>query len=474
MTKNNPVRLIPLAAALLGIILIIIWQLSCTFEDLPERVPHIDKSTEKQPQEKFTGSLNGKLEKFDGKPDALKDCWPRFRGKNFDGIYQNDNIDLARTFPADGPKILWEIPLGEGHAGAVIYAGRVYILDYDRTDQKDMLRCLSLTDGKDIWRYSYPVKIKRNHGMSRTVPAVSDKYIVSIGPKCQVLCLDVLTGEFRWALDLVKQYQTKVPLWYAGQCPLIDEHNRAIIAPAGKDIMMMAVDCDTGKTAWTTPNPHHWQMTHSSIIPMECDGKRMYIYCASGGVVGVSADDGKILWETTDWMIRTATVPSPVVIDQHRIFFSGGYNAGSLMLRVFKDKQRYHTETLFKLEPTVFGAEQHTPILFNNHIYGVRQEDEQMVCLDLSGNVIWSSGTTHRFGEGPGSAPYMIANGLIYALNNAGLLRLIEATPTKYHQLAQAQVITDAHDPWGPMALADGRLIIRDLTRMYCLDISAP
>ena len=63
-------------------------------------------------------------------------------------------------------------------------------MDYDREKKQDAVRCLSLADGKEIWRYSYPVAVKRNHGMSRTMPAVTDKYVVGHGPKCHVACLD--------------------------------------------------------------------------------------------------------------------------------------------------------------------------------------------------------------------------------------------------------------------------------------------
>ena len=48
-----------------------------------------------------------------------------------------------------------------------------------------------------------PVAVKRNHGMSRTVPAVTDKYVVAIGPKCDVSCLDPATGKPYWLIDLV-------------------------------------------------------------------------------------------------------------------------------------------------------------------------------------------------------------------------------------------------------------------------------
>jgi outer membrane protein assembly factor BamB len=273
-----------------------------------------------------------------------------------------------------------------------------------------------------------------------------------------------MTGQFRWMLDLVRDFGATVPPWYAGQCPLID-NDKAIIAVGG-DALMVAVDCETGKIIWQSPNVHRWVMTHSSVIPTEFAGKRMYVYCASGGVVGISSEDGSILWENAEWKIRVANVPSPVVASDGLIFLSGGYNAGSMMLRLAEDAGKWRAETLFKLEPEVFGAEQQTPILFDGHIYGVRQ-DKQMACIDLKGNLIWASGSNKKFGLGP----FMIANGLIYAMNDSGLLRVIEATPAGYVQLAEAKVL-EGPDSWGPMAVAAGRLILRDLNRMICLDIT--
>jgi len=49
-------------------------------------------------------------------------------------------------------------------------------------------------------------------------------------------------------------------------------------------------------------------------------------------------------------------------------------------------------------------------------------------------------------------------------------LRLIEAGTAGYHELASAQVLA-GQEVWGPMALSDGRLVLRDLTKMICLDV---
>ena len=49
---------------------------------------------------------------------------------------------------------------------------------------------------------------------------------------------------------------------------------------------------------------------------------------------------------------------------------------------------------------------------------------------------------------------------------------MASATPDGYRRMAQSEIFPNGHDAWGPMAIADGRLIVRDMTRMTCLDLS--
>ena len=461
---SKAVNWIPAAFGLVALAAVAAWLASGPRKPLVLRVPGTDQPAGSDAMSYTNAVLAGKLTVATGKPAAFSGAWPQFRGSDHDGISKTEK-HLARTWDNSGPRALWETEVGDGYAGAVVLNGKVYLMDYDRDQKQDALRCLSAEDGAEIWRYAYPVSVKRNHGMSRTVPAVTEQFVVAMGPKCHVVCLDSTTGSLRWGLDLVKQYGATVPPWYAGQCPLID-NGTIILAVGGPNALLMALRPDTGATLWQTPNPHGWKMTHSSIMPMELDGERMYLYCANNGVVGVSAKDGTILWETTAWKISIATVPSPLVLPGGRVLLSGGYNAGSLMLQVSKEQGRWQARTLFKLEPEVFGATQHTPIFFENHIYGVRP-DGRFVCLDLEGKSLWASPGSDQFGLGP----FLVADGLIFAMNDAGLLRLIEATPQKYHSLSEAHVLK-GRESWGPMALSDGRLYARDLTRLVCLDVA--
>ena len=227
---------------------------------------------------------------------------------------------------------------------------------------------------------------------------------------------------------------------------------------------MMAVDCETGEVVWKTPNPEQWEMTHCSILPMRFAGQDTYVYPGSRGVAGVSAKDGKLLWQTDVWYLRT-NVPTPVHCGDGKIFLSAGYNKGSMMLQLQQKDGKVVPEVLFELPPDVFGSEQQTPIYYEGYIYGVRP-DKQLVCMDPSGQVTWASGSENKYGIGP----YMIANGMIYVLDDDGVLSLVEATPDGFKKLAQAKVL-HGHDSWGPPVLIDGKLLVRDMATMVCLDV---
>ena len=53
---------------------------------------------------------------------------------------------------------------------------------------------------------------------------------------------------------------------------------------------------------------------------------------------------------------------------------------------------------------------------------------------------------------------------------NTGMLRLVEASTKEYIELASAQIL-HGEDVWGPLALSDGKLIIRDMGQMVCLQV---
>jgi outer membrane protein assembly factor BamB len=50
------------------------------------------------------------------------------------------------------------------------------------------------------------------------------------------------------------------------------------------------------------------------------------------------------------------------------------------------------------------------------------------------------------------------------------MLRLVDANTKEYKELSSAQILS-GEDVWGPMALSDGKLVIRDMSQMVCLQV---
>jgi outer membrane protein assembly factor BamB len=416
------------------------------------------------------------FKRFDNKYDKnLTGEWARFRGNDFSNI-SHDGIKLIDKWSDKGPPVVWRKKLGEGHAAPVIYQGRVYVLDYLEDEQADALRCFSLRDGHELWRRWYKINIKRNHGRSRTIPAVTADYIVTIGPKCQVMCVSTETGDFLWGKDLVREYGTEVPQWYTGQCPLIDG-STVVLAPGGSDVLMMGINAADGKVLWETPNPDNWKMSHASIMPMTLAGRRMYVYSSLGGVVGVSAepaDTGKVLWKTAKWS-PSVIAPSPVIMNNGLIFLTAGYGAGSATIRIVYQNDEYTIKELNRYTPRQgLALEQQSAIWSNGILWGIMTKDAGARRMQFVGcdpvNVAEFKVTGPRklrFGLGP----LIKADGKFFLLDDRGTLTMLKINGDKCDILGRSKVL-NGHDAWGPIALADGYMLVRDSTSIACLNLN--
>ena len=266
---------LPFLALAAAVALVVFWLRAGREESVARRLPGADQAVGADGAGAVNPASLGKVITGGGRPGNEKGDWNQFRGPERSGISRKSG-NLARGWGASGPRELWAVDCGEGYAGVAAEDGRVYLMDYDAAQKRGALRCLSSSDGAEIWRYSYPSALKRNHGMTRTVPAIAQGLVVAMDSKCNVLCLDAQTGAWRWSVNLVHDYGATIPPWYAGQCPLIDKTN-VILAPGGRDALLVALELGAGKLVWKAPNPRGWKMTHSSVMPMEFAGRRFYV-----------------------------------------------------------------------------------------------------------------------------------------------------------------------------------------------------
>jgi hypothetical protein len=62
----------------------------------------------------------------------------------------------------------------------------------------------------------------------------------------------------------------------------------------------------------------------------------------------------------------------------------------------------------------------------------------------------------------------ILADGMIISSDGEKMLYLIEPTPEEFRVLAKAELL-GTKQSWAPLALSDGKLVIRDQGQMKCV-----
>ena len=144
------------------------------------------------------------------------------------------------------------------------------------------------------------------------------------------------------------------------------------------------------------------------------------------------------------------------------------------MLKIKKVGEKFEAEEVFQLPSKVWKGQIHQPIVHQGHMYvdnnGKSSTKPGLMCMSLGGEIKWQTS------EIEGSPKYdrggmLMADGMIYVVDADGYLRLLEVNPKEYKELASVQLL-GGDEIWAPLAISDGKLLIRDQKKMLCLDVS--
>jgi outer membrane protein assembly factor BamB len=406
---------------------------------------------------------------------ALAEDWPQYLGPNRDGRSAQEGI--LRAWPESGPEVLWTVDVGKGFGGPVVKDGRVYMLDRD-DKVGDKLRCLDLSNGEELWNFAYDAPGSVSFPGSRSIPTIEGNHLYSSGPYGDLYCIDINTQKPVWHKNVWKDFGgDEIPRWAITQNPLIYE-DLLILASQAPQAGVVAYEKLTGDIRWTTPSLGRTSYVSPSIL--EVSGKdHLVMITASAGrrgevgsggkVVGIDPASGKVLWEYTNWQCRIP-VPSAVDAGEGRLLITGGYEAGAAMIKVEeKADGGYGVTELFKtLE---FGAHTKPPVLVDGHFYAQYSTNERkdgMVCMSLDGQIKWKTETSPVFDKGSS----ILADGLLLSTDGRRSVYLIEPDPSAFKPLATVSLL-EGNQNWAPLALADGKLLVRDQSRLICLKIAA-
>ncbi|RPI02358.1 MAG: hypothetical protein EHM72_04335 [Calditrichaeota bacterium] len=403
--------------------------------------------------------------------NILAEDWPQYLGPGRNGVSAQKNI--LRSWPQTGPQVLWTVTVGRGFGGPVIGQGKVYLLDRD--DQKgDNLRCFELATGKELWNFAYEAPGSVMFPGSRSIPTIEGNYIYWCGPYGDLYCLDINSHKQVWKKNVWKDYGGgEIPRWAVTQNPLV-YRDMLILASQAPKAGVVAYDKLTGAIKWTTPSLGGVGYVSPAMVKIGGQDHVVMISATvgrsegGGKVVGMDPLTGKILWEYSNWQC-VIPVPSAVDAGEGRVLIIGGYNAGAAMIEV--DRRADGSYGVTELYKTIeFGAHTKPPVFYNGHFYAQYSTNERrdgLVCMSLDGQIKWKTGRSPLFDKGG----LILADGLILATDGNKKLYVIEPDASAFKPLASAELL-EGNQNWAPLALSDGRLLIRDQSQLKCVQVA--
>ena len=400
--------------------------------------------------------------------------WPQYYGPRRDSTSTEKGI--LRSWPKEGPKVVWTTPVGIGYGGPAVSGGKVYLLDRDDR-AGDNLRCLDFSNGKDLWTFAYDAPGSFNHPGSRSTPTVDGDHVYTCGPRGDLYCINTTTHKPVWHKNVWTDFGgNQLPRWAITQNPLI-YRNLVIVASQTSQAGVVAYDKLTGELKWQSPalsgaagyvSPSIVKVGGEDHLVMTMAATGFGRNAGGGSVNGIDPVSGKILWTYSNWQCG---IPVPHAVDagEGRVLITGGYSAGAAMIKVEKKADgSYGVTELFKNAD--FGAHTQPPVLYRDHFYAqytINERSDGMVCMTMDGQVRWKTGENPAFVRG-GS---ILVDGLLLSTDGNTMLYVIEPDPAGFKPLASA-VMFEPGENWAPLALVDGNLLIRDQKQLKCVRVA--
>jgi len=397
--------------------------------------------------------------------------WPQYFGPKRDGTSTEKGI--LRSWPAEGPKVLWTAPVGIGYGGPAVSGGKVYLLDRD-DKVGDNLKCLDLSSGKALWNFAYDAPGSFSHPGSRGTPTVDGENVYSCGTLGDLYCVNTRTHKPVWNKNIWKDFGGgQLPRWAITQNPLV-YRGLLIVAPQTPQASVVAYDKLTGELKWKSPvlsgapgyvSPSIVRIGGEDHLVMIMAGTGFGRNTSGGSVNGLDPLSGKLLWTYGNWQCG---IPVPHAVDagEGRVLITGGYSAGAAMIKVQKkDGGSYGVAELFKTVD--FGAHTQPPILYDGNFYAhytINERSDGLVCMGMDGRIKWKTGEEPPFVRGG----TILADGLLLTTDGSTMLYVVEPSPSGFKPLASAKLL-EAGENWAPLALVDGKLLIRDQKNLKCV-----
>ena len=380
--------------------------------------------------------------------------WPDFRGPNRDGLY--DETMIRTEWPRDGLPQLWKQPIGLGYASFVVADGRAFTIEQRRL--QEVVAAYDVETGRELWTNGWDASFVEGMGGDgpRATPTYHDGRIYALGALGELRCLDARTGALIWRRNILSDNGAPNLPWGMAGAPLIVDDTVIVLPGGANGKSVVAYHRRTGERVWSALDD---PQAYSSPMLVTLGGVRQILLVSATRAVGLTVDEGRLLWEYPWVTFNGISVAQPLILGHDRVFLSAAYGHGAAVFEVTRSNGGFTARQVWA--NTRMKNKFTSSVLHQGYIYGL--DEAILACLDAAtGELKWKGG---RYGYGQ----IALAGDHLVVLSEDGDVALVNATPEGHKEVAKFPAISGK--TWNHPVIADGRLLVRNLNEMAAFDI---
>ena len=393
---------------------------------------------------------------------AQSSDWTQWGGPHRNFI--SETKGLAPSWPATGPRRLWDRKLGEGYSAIAVEAGMLFTM-YRKGDNEVAI-ALDAATGKTLWEYSYAAPFSPEYDMTNgpgphATPLVSGNLVFTSGATGKLNALDKKSGKVLWSHDLIGEFHGTLRV-NGYSCSPIAYKDEIVMMVGGPSSSLVAFNRKDGSVIW---KKHDFKNSTSSPIIINVDGQDQLVAFMYGEIVGVDPNNGNLLWSyphPAEFGLNTST---PVWGPDNLLFMSSGYGGGSRVLKLKRAGDKTTVEEVWA--NNLMRIHFSNAVRIGDLIYGSSGDfgPAPFTAVNVkTGNVVWRHRSFPR-------ASFLFADGLFIILDEDGNLLLATATAEGLTVTSKVELLKNKS--WTVPSLSGTRLYLRDRENIVALELGA-
>jgi outer membrane protein assembly factor BamB len=389
----------------------------------------------------------------------MAENWPGWRGPRGDGTSQETGVPVKWSVDKN---VAWKTPIrGLGHSSPIVWGDRIFLTTAIAETKDRLLLSLDRKTGKILWQKTVvnaPLETKNKENSYASATPVTDGqgvYVTFLDSGHVLVAAYDFDGRQQWAVRPGK-FESG---WGFCHSPVLVGDKLLVACHGVKSGFIAALNRVDGKTLWYVEAEGS---THSFSVPLvqELAGRTQIILPGRNALTSYDPKDGNRLWFAdgpSQESIATPVYNAKVGL----VLCASSWPARFLMAvkpdgrgNVTADKVAWKTKEGAPYVPSPIAVDDY---FFSSSFAGKRG----LVCLEAaSGKVLWQQERAGLHHASP-----VAANGLVYFLNDDGVMHVLKAGP-------QLELVArnDLGEPtYASPAISQGQMFLRSFSHLYCI-----